>query len=98
MCEAESIRAKQDQREVRLPHAQVVGTHLTSSPHTHTDFFTAKFSVREVNTRDKCKKYKPIDTNVGYDQRDDALVMDDFLSRFSHPSLPLFCCVVMISL
>lgn len=73
-----------------------------NTPHfltAHTQIFlTAKFSVREVNSRDKCKKYKPIDTNVGYDQRDDTLVMDDFLSRFFRPSLPLFCCVVMIRL
>lgn len=92
VCEAESIRAKQDQREVRLPHAQVVGTHLTSSPHTHRVFY-----CKVQCEGDKWKKYKPIDTNVGYDQRDDTLVMDDFLSRFSRPSLPLFCCVVMIS-
>ncbi len=89
---AESIRAKQDQREVRLPHAQAVGTHLTSSPHTHR-FFYCKVQCEGH----KLKKYKPIYTNVGYDQRDDTLVMDGFISRFSCPSLPLFSCAVMIS-
>ncbi len=91
VCEAESIRAKQDQREVRLPHAQAVGTHLTSSP--HTQIFYCKVQCEG----DKWKKYKPIYTYVGYDQRDYTLVMDDFISRFSHPSLPLFSCAVMIS-
>lgn len=51
---------------------------------------TAKFNAREVNARDK--KYKPIDTNVGYDQRDDTLVMDDFLSLLSSLTTPILLC------
>ncbi len=67
-----------------------------NTPHfltTHTQIFYCKVQCEG----DKWKKYKPTYTYVGYDQRDYTLVMDDFISRFSHPSLPLFSCAVMIS-